>query len=352
VRHDIGGAHGRGKKLLRLIRSWRQGLPYIVSNYRNPAYVAVLRKQIAAERYDAVLVESTPLSYLFSDVPELSDSVPVIFRAHDMLSETIDKFGEGEGMRPSAVVARVEAARTRRFERRVWAQSTVIAPVTRRLCHLIASALPTNLPARIVYLPVVSERRDRIRPGVSGGNPVVLYVGTVHYPPNFQGLEWFLEKVWPSVLKEVPSARLRIIGKGGALLRSEDPTVEVLDYVEDLDEHYAAADALVVPLFSGSGIRLKILEAFSHSVPVVSTTEGYLGLDIVAGDHLLAADTREDFAAAVLSLLSSASLRDRLRHSSAQFLEEYHGAALMADAGAQLKAAIQPGTSKFEVQAS
>jgi glycosyltransferase involved in cell wall biosynthesis len=138
-------------------------------------------------------------------------------------------------------------------------------------------------------------------------------------------LRWFLDHVWPDVIKLRPDARFRVIGKGGHLLAKTDISVEILDYVENLDAHYSEADALIVPLFSGSGIRLKILESFARGIPVISTTEGYLGLDVTPGEELLAADEPSLFANEIIKVLGSSEERTRLRKNSMQFIQCYHG---------------------------
>lgn len=339
VRHDITGKHGRWDKGLQLLRSLFAGIPYIVSKYRNGEYAERVRRQLAENDYAAVLIESTPLSYLFREVPEIARR-PVIFRAHDMLSETIDKFGAGGQGGIDASVARMEATRTRKFEEGVWAASTVIAPVTQRLTSLIAERTGRSQMDGVIYLPVVAEpgRAPEMVPDT--GSNLVLYVGTVHYPPNLQGLQWFLANVWPLIVESNPRARFRIIGKGGSLLGEQPSSVEVLDYVDSLTDHYAAADVLVVPLFSGSGIRLKILEAFAHGIPVVSSTEGYLGLDVVPGEQLLVADEPGSYAQAVVEVLASRDKRMELRRRSAEFLRVCHGEDRMRQAVGQLRSSL------------
>ncbi len=326
VRHDISGVHSAFAKGVQLLRSFVAGVPYIISKYRNQQYSDRVRDLIKQNNYAAILVESTPLSFLFTDVPEIfSQGLPVVFRAHDMLSETIVKFGAGERAGVGSMVARIEAMRTRKFEERVWQLSTIIAPVTQRLTTLIGGHLGVNGQGKMLYLPVVTEMMRTPESVQDVASGLVLYVGTVHYPPNLQGLRWFLDNVWPRVISCRPDARFRIIGKGGHLLENSNASVEILDYVESLDAHYSEANVLVVPLFSGSGIRLKILESFSWGIPVVSTTEGYLGLDLTPGEELLAADGEQPFADAVLSILDSADERSRLRKNSAEFVQRYHG---------------------------
>lgn len=332
VRHDIAAAHGKISKGLQLLRAVAMGIPYIVSKYRNQTYADRVLALVRSNNYEGILIESTPLSFLLLDVPEIQAQLPVLFRAHDVLSETIDKFGTGEGLSLASLFANWEAKRTRHYEERVWKSSEIIAPVTSRLTAMISGRVQTTADTRVTYLPVVTEPVIRGAFQCDSEDGVVLYVGTVHYPPNLQGLQWFIQKVWPLILQRRPQSRFRIIGKGGYLLGTQHASVEILDYVESLDAHYEQASAIVVPLFSGSGIRLKILESFAHGVPVVSTTEGYLGLDVTPGDQLRAADTPSLFATELLEVLGSAEERARLRTRSLDYLQEFHGVGQMRTA--------------------
>jgi glycosyltransferase involved in cell wall biosynthesis len=154
----------------------------------------------------------------------------------------------------------------------------------------------------------------------------------VHYPPNLLGLQWFVDECWPRVRRSFPEAMLDIVGRGGERLRANDPTITVHNYREDLSTMYAAASVFVVPLISGSGIRLKILDAMNHCVPVVSTTVGYAGIEADVGRDLLVADDATGFAAHVCALLGDTSRRDALARAGKKLLERNHHPRLAAEA--------------------
>ena len=144
----------------------------------------------------------------------------------------------------------------------------------------------------------------------------LLFCGSLSYAPNQKGLEWFHKEVWPQLRKADSSVRLRVIGSGAqpdhyAELRA-DSTVEFLGEVGTVVPHYRQSGVSIVPLFEGSGTRLKILEAMALGRPVVSTPLGCEGLAVEDGKHLLIADDAEGFAAAVARLLTDRALATRL----------------------------------------
>ena len=140
------------------------------------------------------------------------------------------------------------------------------------------------------------------------GAPTILYVGSLAWPPNASAAQFLATEVLPAVRQQLPEARLLIVGRnpGPELLALARPgaNVEVAGNVDDVMPYYGAANVLAVPLQSGGGTRLKILEAFAAGVPVVSTPVGCEGIDAIDGRHLEVAD-RPDFAAAIVRLLTT-----------------------------------------------
>ena len=125
--------------------------------------------------------------------------------------------------------------------------------------------------------------------------------------------------------------------------------VRVTGQVKDVRDYMATARALIVPLRSGGGTRLKILEGLSFGVPTVSTSIGAEGLDLVPGEHLLIADEPRSFADAVLAILDDAALRARLRASGRQFVEEHYDWRVVQD---HLRAVLEAAVSDRESRAA
>lgn len=157
--------------------------------------------------------------------------------------------------------------------------------------------------------------------------PRVVFVGFLPHTPNEEGLRWFLEKVWPRVRREEPEAQLSVIGAGASnamLGLMHDTGVEYRGFVEDLRPVYAQSRVYVAPIFTGGGIRTKILEAMTAGVPVVCSTFAPLGLGTQEGEHLLASDTPRGYADHVLRLLRDDALCRRLRRRARGFIEKHY----------------------------
>ena len=169
---------------------------------------------------------------------------------------------------------------------------------------------------------------QRFRPsGYSQGqiSKEVLFCGSLRYSPNIEGLNWFLEAMWPALKQADSEVRLSIVGQGGKQgdfpLTLDDARVEFVGEVDDVRPYYHRAAVAICPLRLGSGTRLKILEAMACGTPVVSTSLGAQGLDAPQGTHWLCADTPADFCRAIEQLLTNDSLHAGVRLAGRQVVE-------------------------------
>ena len=148
------------------------------------------------------------------------------------------------------------------------------------------------------------------------GEPqVVAFSGNLEYHPNLSAVRFFQSEVWPYLRRRFPDLVWRVIGKNPQVVKNftcGDPRIQVTGPVDDAVRELARAQVAVAPLLSGSGTRLKIIEAWAAGLPVVSTTLGAEGLPARDGESLLVADTGPGFAAAVARLLVSPGLRRKL----------------------------------------
>lgn len=148
--------------------------------------------------------------------------------------------------------------------------------------------------------------------------PTVLVVGTYYYPPNVDAAVFAVTEVLPRLRELIPDVRLRLVGRGSAELLAHlatEPGVDVVGSVPDTFPELDRSQVCLTPIRYGGGTRIKILEAFAHRLPVVSTALGCEGLDAVAGEHLLVADTASELAQACARVIGDSALAERLAAS-------------------------------------
>ncbi len=175
-----------------------------------------------------------------------------------------------------------------------------------------------------VVLPNTYDGTAPLDPRPDGRRaPVILFQGSLGWPPNEDAAVWLVEEIAPRIRQRFPD--LRIVLPGPATARVEALTteagVEVPGAVPSMAPYLRDADVVVVPLRVGGGTRIKILEAFAHRVPVVSTSIGAEGLDVEPGRHLELADDPAVIAQRCVALLASPAARERLARNAHELYE-------------------------------
>jgi hypothetical protein len=207
-----------------------------------------------------------------------------------------------------------------RFDRVFMSNPSDTASLARAHPSACISLLPNVVPTAMV---AAHAPREPWR---------MLFLGTLSYLPNEDAVAWFIREVLPAIRAREPRMRLRVAGVGipeglAPLLSGEG--VDFAGEVPDVAPEYAAAGMLVVPLRAGSGTRIKILEAFAHGTPVVSTSIGASGLDARDGQHLLIADSPEALVQRCVQLAHDASLRKSLAREAQCWVAEHHSIDVM-----------------------
>ncbi len=178
--------------------------------------------------------------------------------------------------------------------------------------------------ANVEVIPNGTTIPSGLLPEESDGR-TLLSVGSLAYPPNVDGLLFFVREVLPLIRREVRGVRLLIVGSGmpGEIRRLDDgDRICVYASVPTVEPYYRQATAAVVSLRIGGGTRVRILEAFALGRAVVSTSVGSEGLEVINGEHLLVGDEPPDFAASCVALLREPALRRRLVARSRQLVEQ------------------------------
>jgi len=177
-----------------------------------------------------------------------------------------------------------------------------------------ASVVPNGADTKRPRLPDVREKNT------------LIFVATFGYYPNFDALQFFLSKIFPRIRSVRKDARLLVVGREMAPeilnLGSSDSAIRTFPDVKSVQPFYSQAAIAIAPIRAGGGTRLKILEAFAMGRPVVSTSIGCEGLDVIPGTHLLIADDPDTFAQSCLELMQDSDRRKEIIHNSRKLVED------------------------------
>ena len=276
-------------------------LPRAVREFANDDLDWLIHRQIYTKQIDVIQLEYLPMAQYGDGYCRI---VSALFE-HDIYFQSIGRGLEHSTGLLDKLKAQVEYLRALRYELSMLPQFDQVQVCTAENRAYLLSFLPRLAPAlRDGLRAGIDTSRYEFRP--CGRKPLtMLFVGSFRHDPNRIAVDWFVRRVLPLVLEKEPAARLVIAGSdpppphvyGGA-----SASLEMLGYVDDVREPLARYALFVCPILSGSGVRVKLLEAFAAGIPVVSTFVGAEGLARKDGDVCALADDPAQFAARVVEL--------------------------------------------------
>jgi glycosyltransferase involved in cell wall biosynthesis len=301
----------------------------------------------APEPYDLVWSYTAPPAWLFR--PSVGRT-PLVIDFADVRHAALDREigaarSRPDRRHPSAAKDRmrlqIDRRRWKRFEHDEGERADLMT-----VCSAVDLALHD-----VEHAVIVANGYERpARPpghGPPGEAPVLLLVGQMTYGPNADGAVWFADDVLPLVRRQLPRATFVIAGRPTPEVESlaGRPGVEVRGHVPDVDDELGRADVVVVPLRQGSGTRIKILEAWAHGVPVVTTGIGAEGLDVIDGRDAIVADDPAAFAAAISRVVGDQALRNGLIAAGrARFDDGYDWRTIEADFADRVRTLVAAST--------
>lgn len=309
-------------------RPWRRlgghiftGLPVTIARYHLPALGDAVAEEIESFAPDVVHLEQLHLSWLLR---RLAHRRPVVLRQQNVESLVLSRLAEVR-RGPLTWMLRREARRMAALEADACTRADVVAAISERDAAALKALAPR---ARVEVLPAAwpaGTPAQRVR---LVGEPPFLCLGSFDWLPNRDGTEWFLDRVWPRLRKLIPTAVVHLAGPGSERLSARHGEDGVVRHgrVPVAAELYDPRCIALIPLRAGSGVRLRLLEAWAAGAPVVTTPIGGEGLLDGDGDAALIASTCEDFAAAAARLAADTALRERLIEGGRRRLIDYSAA--------------------------
>ena len=280
--------------------------PYVAKKYDHHLMREEIRRLLREERFDLVHLDMLPLGVFLDEI-----DVPVVLNQHNVESELLKRRCESIFNPVAKWYFTEQQRRLERFE----------SHVVRKVTHVIACSEED----RVLLQSMAPEQRIRVVPnGVDTDfyqsridqneeQCNLAFVGGMNWFPNRDAVNWFDEAVVPELIKLEPDVWLDVVGKtidGMKILHEQQITMH--GFVDDTRPYIEKSALVVVPIRIGGGTRLKVLEAMSMGKAIVSTAVGVEGIKVTHRQHVLIADTPEEFASSIAELQRNAKLRMEL----------------------------------------
>jgi sugar transferase (PEP-CTERM/EpsH1 system associated) len=305
--------------VIALARSLLTGQPWVILRDDRREMRRKIKQLLAQEPISIVHVDQLNMAQYAEHIP----GVYKVLDTHNALWLLYQRIWQTMKPGPKKWLLGRDWRLLKRFEARICQKFDRVLAVSEEDRAALLEAV--SQPLDITVIPITVDT-DEVKPVTrSPDADHILYLGTMYWPPNIDGVYWFIREVLPLLLEKRPNLTFDVVGsrppQGLLDLSRPETGIHVTGYVKDIAPYLEKAGMMIVPLRAGGGMRVKILEALAYGLPVVSTTIGCEGIVVENGRHILIADSPAEFARVILQLLDNRSLADELGRNGRNLIE-------------------------------
>ncbi len=292
---------------------------YNIERFFSPQYEMKLGELLSKEKFDIIQLETLYMAR-YVDVIQANTRAPIVLRSHNLEYEIWERRAINETSLLKTWYLQLLARRLKAFEEQMLGAYEAIVPISPKDAEryaLMGEPVPMHVcPVGVDQMPVPESDFEF---------PSVFFLGGLDWAPNTEGLEWFLDEVWPVVYSKYPACNCYVAGRNASVewLNFKQTNVTVLGEIEDASAFMNSKAIMIVPLFSGSGMRVKIVEALNHGKAIVTTSIGAEGIAAVHNHDLMVADTTEEFISALSVLIADGEKVKMLGINGAKFVRQH-----------------------------
>ncbi len=295
---------------------------YNITRFYSGDYERRLRSLLRYNQYDLIQMEGLYLAQYLEVVRDCCDS-PIVMRAHNVEYEIWQRLADEMSFGPKKFYFKFLAGRLKRFELKVLNEFDALVCISNKD---ESTFLDHGFIGPVMTLPATIEMSDYEQLNGETDFRSVFFLGGLDWIPNQEGLKWFLREVWPTISQRFPQVRFYIAGRHAPEWIKKDlpDSAEFLGEVDNAYNYMHSKGVMIVPLFSGSGMRIKIVEAMAASKAIVATSVAAEGIGYVEGRDLLIANDAEAFISKISSCLENEEYTKSLGSAAQAFAAENH----------------------------
>ena len=304
------------------------GKSYHVERFISNNFRKKLKDVLSKQKYDIVQIETLFMSPYIDTIREFS-TASIILRAHN-IEHLIWKRVALITKNPLKKAYLNHLAKTLEvYEKNVLNEYDGIIPISSKDEEFFKQE--SNKPVKTISFGVNTSKLENTKPGKKEHS--IFHIGAMNWMPNEEGIRWFSEKVWPKVIIELPDIKLYLAGREMPdwLTNINLKNVIVVGEVPDAYDFINSKTISIAPLFSGSGIRIKIIESMALGKAVISTTIGAEGIDYTDGVNILIADDATSYVDAIKKLYNNVEFCNTIGENARTLIFEEHNNSKLID---------------------
>ena len=292
--------------------------PYNAVRFISGTFANELRKILQANSFDIIQLEGL---YVCPYIPMIRkySQAKIVYRAHNIEHEIWSR---------TAVMAKgiekwylkILAKRIKNFETQLLNKYDLLVPITER-DGVILDKLGNKKPRHISQTGIDSSV---LIPNVKNlVHPTLFHIGSLEWAPNQEGLIWFVENCWPEIREKYPHLQFFIAGRNAPdwfKRKMNQPNIVFLGEIADAYEFINSKSIMVVPLHSGSGMRIKIIEGMALGKPIVTTNVGTEGISTTSGLNIVIAEDAKGFVDSIALLIENREFFDKISGNAIEYI--------------------------------
>ncbi len=295
--------------------------PYILSRFSNKKFYKKLQILLENHTFDIIQIEGL---YLLQYIPFIrkKSTALIAYRAHNIEHEIWSKLSDNEQNIIYKAYLKILSKRIKRYEQTIINQYDLLIPISSNdeiFFKNLANKKPTHIS------PVGFEILQANNSFENKQNKHLYFIGSLDWLPNREAIRWFIDNCWLELNKQHPDLKLFIAGRNAPesfVKKIKHPNIIYKGEIETVDDFIKDKKIMIVPLLSGSGMRIKIIEAFLQKKAVISTKLGAIGTKSIHNEHILIAETKEEFIAKINLLLSDENLYQKIINQAYDLVSE------------------------------
>lgn len=280
--------------LFGILKSLIFNYSYHINRFDSKKYHAKLKAILLEDSFDIIQLETIYMAPYIKTIRAYSNA-KVVVRLHNVEHKIWERLVENEKNILKKVILKRMTLLLKKYEFSVFNQIDAFMPIS-DIDKNYFNALSGKSKGLTIPFGIEVEKYQIDEEYIPSSNPELFHIGSMNWLPNIEGIEWFLDKVWPNVIQNYPYLTFSIAGRDipEKLANRRDKNLFIIGEVQDAQMFMHSKDIMIVPLLSGSGVRVKIIEGMALGKTIISTSIGAEGLDVVDGKNIFIANTPQE----------------------------------------------------------
>ena len=295
-------------------------LPYNAQRFISDEYIQQLVQLLTVRTFDVIQLEGLYLCPYIPYIRKYSDAL-IVYRAHNIEYEIWDRTAKlSKGLRSKYL--QNLSRRIKRFEISYLNAYDLLVPITDR-DGIILDSLGNTKPRHTSQTGI--DFASLVPTAKKLEFPSLFHIGALDWSPNQEGLIWFFDHCWPRIHSENPDLKFYLAGRNAPEWLERRFKLNGVEYLGEINDAYDFINSkaiMVVPLFSGSGMRIKIIEGMALGKPIVTTDIGTEGIPTEDGHNIMIANDADQFVESISRLINNRTLFDEISRNAIGFIQE------------------------------